>query len=659
MTEAVIPSIQAQSTPIRPAGQSLISTRVDTEGRRSRFHSPPPPPGASPSLLLPTPGRVADNASLFGDLSQDNESIDMIHSTMSPIMPPVFELKESKSSIDDDGRTGEKVTRLYRWHLRLVRSNTNPSSDPNLTHWVIAVGKPKNGASADSVKTQSWRSSVMHKRRTATSFETSSGSVYELVGPCNIKATAKATSTEFAAYFQDGLPESWMDIVAKEACRLQYVRPSEAANSILPVWPSDDDIPVKRLVKKRKMVASSGLDIVPLSRRTSDASIQLPASPIHSRKKPRTSQMGIGATTPKGISREVRQLQSSKLGKLALVEAAIMEGLDTPERQLSGKVKKTKSRAGKEEETGETASSGHKGEFAGPDIRQPAKTPLRSSNRARNSVREWWKVSSESEKKKTVQGTPSMADPSPKSPGTHLGLATDESDSEEEYKCVPSSEEEETSREVEVKIAPKKYARKGRISAVPKSTGRDKASVEPEPDSMPTQTPEGEADPKAESASAPEEGEEDRSAEALDLLQMYKPVMLPVLARDKDTIAEEELPLAANEEAQESNSEGETLAPVMETEVSNEEQMPFTLSLEEEADIEENMQEGLPDIFEAALETQEAVESEATTPSQTIETSQGDKVDELRKMLPDVLLIGDTDDENDDDVNEALFYFSD
>ena len=101
---------------------------------------------------------------------------------------------------------------------------------------------------------------------------------------------------------------------------------------------------------------------------------------------------------------------------------------------------------------------------------------------------------------------------------------------------------------------------------------------------MPTQTPEGEADPKAESASAPEEGEEDRSAEALDLLQMYKPVMLPVLARDKDTIAEEELPLAAaNEEAQESNSEGETLAPVMETEVSNEEQMPFTLSLEEEA----------------------------------------------------------------------------
>ena len=185
-----------------------------------------------------------------------------------------------------------------------------------------------------------------------------------------------------------------MDIVAKEACRLQYVRPSEAANSILPVWPSDDDIPVKRLVKKRKMVASSGLDIVPLSRRTSDASIQLPASPIHSRKKPRTSQMGIGATTPKGISREVRQLQSSKLGKLALVEAAIMEGLDTPERQLSGKVKKTKSRAGKEEETGETASSGHKGEFGRTRHTTACKDAIEKLQSCPGTVsEEWWKVS--------------------------------------------------------------------------------------------------------------------------------------------------------------------------------------------------------------------------------------------------------------------------
>lgn len=641
MTEAVIPSVQTHSTPTRLAGQSAVPIRVDTEGRRSRFQSPPPPPGASPSLLLPTPGRVADNAALFGDLSQEDITIDTLGTSILPILPPVFQ-REGSSSVDDNRGTGDKVTRLYRWHLKFVRSTTNPSSDINLTHWVVAVGMPKKEAGANSIKTQSWRSSLMHKRRTTTSFETSSGSVYELLGHCNLKATARKTSTEFAAKFRDGLPEAWVDIVAEEARRLQYVRLDDKAGGIVPYWPSDDDAPVQKLVRKRKATASPGLEIVSLTRRASD--VNFPASPDQASKKPRNSQKSLrsSASTPKGISRELRQLQTSTLGKLALVEAAILEGLDTPQRRPGSEVEKAKTKGGPQPY--QNTMSEHEEKVVRADIRQTAKTPLRSSGRARNGVREWWKVSSESDKKKAIQARPSVEDLSPKSTGTHLGLATDASDSDEEYKCATSSEDEDTSKEVDVKAVSKKYARKVRTSTVHTSRGEDKASnvIEATP------------------ALVEAEGAEREVAEAFDL-QALSPIALPRMPIKVDSNALTGLPIEADDLDQEQKRDPReeeipttAVGVKAQAQASMEEGEFATPALEDESDLEDDLQDGLPDIFEAALETQETAESEATIPSLTPEKTQGDKVDELHEMLPKVLLI-----DQEDDYDDCTFYFSD
>jgi hypothetical protein len=652
-------------TPVRPAGQSSASTRIDTEGRRSRFHSPPPPPGASPSLLLPTPNHHVRTSTSPTMLSEDVFDSTFDSMDMSPLKPPVFEAEPDPGSQRSAASSQGTVVHLHKWYLKFSSKHlaTLPieERDGDITHWIIVGGTRVDRANAEDRrgKKESWRSSFVHKRTSATSFETASGATYELVGPCDFDQTSMRTTSDLAEKFKDGLPDNWVDVVAAEARRLGHVRLQSDSES-----DSFDPLPRKSMqgkkgTQKRKALSSPGSDIVPLSRRGSSISSSLPSRDTSvelPRKRSRKSQNVASQTsgTPKGIARELLQLQKSKLGNLSLVEAAINEGMNTPEQPAPQKVRK------KTAPTGTKKSSKIKQDKKTEPIKEacPALTPLRSSGRAKKGMREWWKVSSQCKTdlkdEDSTQGKPIQVVDAQieESPGTRLGQTTDVSDSEEEYKCASSSEGEEAeSKEIVIKAAPKKYARK-KSKALAKATSKEKD----QPSIV------------------------DAFEMRKDLSSIVPPVHIVVEEKaEEEIVSIEEVSMEVQtdknppeetpylEEAL--NEQGPVISPVRQT-------------LEEDAEKEATRieEEYMDEQIEIDLREKPVVEDDEIIPvppeaaelEESLVLRNGDDNITLQKeetpiigniydlpckLLPDVLVLDDIDEP--DDAEESLFYFSD
>lgn len=450
----------ATITPRRSTRHSTASTQVDTEGRRSRFHSPPPPPGASPSLLIPTPGRYASNASgLFSQYGEAGEQVEE-SSSLPPLKNPVFELDTTldvaatldllNNESQQDGRI-----HLHRWSLRFVPIKAPLSiriDTLDLTHWIIASGirykneeTSKKSLDSQSDKSEPWRSSLIYQRQSSAMFLTGSGSIYELVGSCDIDITTQKISSEFAESFLNGVPEDWIDLVVKEARKKGFVRSVKAQKRESIDQPMR--VPAKGAQYKRKSRASQ-VDKPQSKRRKLDVESAETSGSETKRKsfsiyQESSKDPGHIAKLPRGVSRELLQLQSSKLGSLPLVRAAILEGMCTPKKVFIQEEVKESPGILKSTSTDNSSTRKAKNQF------KNSVTPLRSSSRARNATSEWWKVSNSSVKKKEEHNlslSSKVNNEEHDSPIKSFGAASDGSDSsllEEEYKCGSSSGGEE------------------------------------------------------------------------------------------------------------------------------------------------------------------------------------------------------------------------
>lgn len=483
------------TTPSRHAHQSLLGVQVDTEGRRSRFRSPPPPPGASPSLLQSTPGRYALNAlSLL-----PHEACQSRHSQPDalPLIQPLVYQHSKTSSEKASEHVSGGVIRLHNWFITFtpVKTPVSISQDTSdLSHWIIVSGtrykteegeqvkaKGKSKAEAKALtkgKGEQWHSSLVIWRETARQFRTSSGKVYDLVGPCNIRKTChgKSFPAETADKFKDGLPSDWVENVLKVARKRGFVRVSnpEKLNGKRLAELSPSEAPeisrqwnLQQLGSKRKAID----DVKEEPFHEGEASMKAMSAELGNRLAQRKKARGCredslikdGKETVarkgeheskgrKGISRELLQLQTSKLGDLTFVQAAILEGLQ--------EAKGTSDGAGKgQRRTYETKRESSP--CAIPQNKNVPLTPLRASSRARSAISEWWKVSTLSKgQEKNVSGKTAKckvairgSSPCPEekgdaetSPAKSLVTVTDYSNisgSEDDYQCNSSSEDEQ------------------------------------------------------------------------------------------------------------------------------------------------------------------------------------------------------------------------
>lgn len=475
------PACDTLNTP-RRGGRSV---NVDTEGRRSRFRSPPPPPGASPSLLLATPGRYAVDASSLIGCSGDP----LVE--LQPLRPPVFTLKSSSAETggEEKGSDGSLI-RLHDWSISFVPVKTPVNisqSTSELTQWIIASGtryrsEEYEHGQRELGQGEQWNSSLIFSRETSTHFWTASGSRYELVGPCNLHTACHKIGLpiEVAEQFRAGLPSGWVETVVQEAQRRGYEMGQDSAIRLRQGDASiDDRMPRKSSSqspeygpdhRKRRRRAVEGEEVAHLAETSSQESLAGQSARCSRRKRPRMQEGDLFTVSPteavsktvkqqrsggKGLSRELLQLQTSKLGNLTLVQVAIMEGLNT---------------------VGDVPKGKHSREttlFASPIGKETSTTPLRASSRAKNATTEWWKVAQLAERKqkavtKSLGTRRSDASPAVKakaelSPAKSLDDEQDGSDasgSEDDYQCSSSSDGERE-QPVEVRVSKRGTKRKG------------------------------------------------------------------------------------------------------------------------------------------------------------------------------------------------------
>lgn len=471
-----ITSVGQIFTPRRSTRHSNGLAQVDTEGRRSRFHSPPPPPGASPSLLLPTPGRYASDASGLISRYQGFEEEAVETSLLPPNLTDSSPLKLDSTLnnvatlhlLSDADQANQQIGKicLNQWSLRFV-----PIKAPlllrddvsDLTHWIIACGirHKTKGTRKDSFdsqweKSEPWRSSLIYQRQDLITFFTGSGSIYKLEGSCDFEVTSQKISFGFAQEFKNGLPEDWIDLVIKEARQKGFVRNTKLQMKDT----SDRTIQIAAAngaQYKRKRKANGVKDA--LSKRRKPCIESSKQCESDSKKasffmyQETSNDKTVLAKLPKGVSRELIQLQSSKLGSLPLVRAAILEGMNTPRRDLIQEDEEDLSSVSLQ------ANTVNGSQRTGKKALQAVVTPLRSSSRARNATSEWWKVSNssrlkshEKEQHNLLSSVPSIG--TDQSPIKSVGIVTDESDLSmpgEEYKYGSSSSgEEENKKSVKV-----------------------------------------------------------------------------------------------------------------------------------------------------------------------------------------------------------------
>lgn len=425
-----------------PVSSRAMAARLDQEGRFASHESPPPPPGASPSLLRPTPGRVAANASNWfateGTPLARSKAAGVALSSSSPndlmAPPPPPKLVYRADTAVDEGAPPDRGLRsasaaaskesspikLSSWFLTFTatsKAGTIDASAAHLSHWIIVTGTRQHRRSPEDQladATEQWHSSLITERVSATCVRTGSGKVYELVGPAHqrVMCKRKGFSRGMSLAFGDGFPHNWVALLVGEASRRGLVTDTGdgAAES------SKSDVSPSKIRKFRR-------ESIGAPHRTAGnqedkpgfkCKVLSPPDQYHDLFQSCRVSMGSAdsatqggnrtlsrAKTPKevkktkSIPRELRNLSKTGFGRLLVVESAIMEELDNNARARRSQRHSMPAHI-------EAAVQAPPATPATSHAVAPLAAPLtspRSSSRKRVSASRWWEVLSQKDEK--------------------------------------------------------------------------------------------------------------------------------------------------------------------------------------------------------------------------------------------------------------------
>lgn len=516
----------APNTPLRPGESSMTQTgattprnfhlgpfiapilkdRLDVEGRYSVLESPPPPPGVSPSLLRPTPGKyVANASSLLNRGSKSNLSSPQVPDLPSsedyhrrgPLPPPKLRYrieaeKDSSSTVSDlllDPHLVDLYApkddsiELYNWYISFAvkgkRALINKDVD-NLSHWIFVTG---TRIVSDKNKTtgERWHSSLITSRPHRTVVKTRSGKEYRLHGPIDwqMQIHRKGFSHEVSKAFRDGFPSNWVDLVTQEARRRGLTiskREDGSSRKVNEKYvqrdPTFDPFPVEREARSCHERPSENLtQDRPASPVKLNSSSHTPVQTRHAshsllKRKSVEDDTKVPKRRPHSVSRELAQLSKTAFGQLTLVKNAIADGLGDDQGDsctVQNEGKRVRRQAPKTPST--------------PSISEPGSNPEaapRSSSRKRGSLRRWWEVQNLSDSQIKIvgrkessqdpiqsQSTADMQDEHA-SEGTEIvektidetELETTGASSEDEYSCA--ADEDISSSDEEPDLSPRK-----------------------------------------------------------------------------------------------------------------------------------------------------------------------------------------------------------
>ncbi|PWN43555.1 hypothetical protein IE81DRAFT_340734 [Ceraceosorus guamensis] len=120
---------------------------------------------------------------------------------------------------------------LSSWFLTLVSLRRGPSINDRtgkLSYWFYVEGVRMN---ADGDEEQ-WHSSFVHGRKDSRTVNTTSGSLYTLIGPINRdKMSNLGWGNVVISHFEDGFPEDWLDVVCEDIEHRQALRERSASRA--------------------------------------------------------------------------------------------------------------------------------------------------------------------------------------------------------------------------------------------------------------------------------------------------------------------------------------------------------------------------------------------------------------------------------------------